>query len=178
MLLKRLLTVKIASCPTFEAAAEKVVEQLSAHNLSSTIALWGAVSPISRAGVGGAEVTLGCRSARARGVPRSCDWLRSPLSCDWRTAGALMFLARCASPCWPCSPLLRFRDSVPPASLSTDSRATPSPSEVHQRCAQTLRGFCLPRLASYLAIRQERCGVRQCFWACIAAGPPLLPISA
>jgi hypothetical protein len=59
--------------------------------------------------------------------------------------------------------------------LSPNSRAMPSLSEVHRLCAQILRDFCLPPLASYLVSHQERCGARQCFWACIALGPPLLP---
>ena len=40
--------------------------------------------------------------------------------------------------------------------------------KVRPPSAQILRDFCLPRLASYLAIRQERCGVRQCCWRYIA----------
>jgi hypothetical protein len=86
-----------------------------------------------------------------------------------------MFSAKCASPRWPCSLLLRFRDGAPRALLSPNYRAMPSLSEVHRLCAQILRDFCLPPLASYLVSHQERCGARQCFWACIALGPPLLP---
>jgi hypothetical protein len=105
-----------------------------------------------------------------RQVPRSCGWLRP---WDWRTAGrvrlpCITFLARCASPSWPCSLLQRFRDSAPLASLSPNSRATPLPSEVRQQCVQIRQDFGLPQLASYLANRQERCGARQCFWAYIA----------
>jgi MoxR-like ATPase len=41
MLLKRLLTVQIASCPTFEAAAEKVVELWRAADRPTPIRLEG-----------------------------------------------------------------------------------------------------------------------------------------
>ena len=50
-----------------------------------------------------------------------------------------MFSAKCASPRWPCSLLLRFRHGAPRALLSPNCRATPSLSEVHRLCAHTPR---------------------------------------
>ena len=68
----------------------------------------------------------------------------------------------------PCSLLLRFRDSVLAASLSPNSRATTSPSGVRQRFLQTRQCPAPLRSAYDLAIHQELCVARQCFWACSA----------
>src|SRR6516225_2525138 len=70
--------------------------------------------------------------------------------------------------CSPCSLLLRFRDSVLAALLSPNSRATMSPSGVRQRFLQTRQCPAPLRAAYDLAIDQELCAARQCFWACSA----------
>ena len=70
--------------------------------------------------------------------------------------------------CSPCSLLLRFRDSVLAALLSPNSRATMSPSGVRQRFLQTRQCPAPLRAAYDLAIHQELCAARQCFWACSA----------